>query len=174
MRAFKNVVLALTIGCVGLSLQSAPPTAQTWPQHTVRVIVPLPPCTPPDVSARLFTEHLSARWKQPVIVENIAGADGVLAAKEFAGRRDDHTLLYSFAGLITINPLLYEKLPYEPARDLAPIATTSDNFLVVAASAKLKIGSLGELVKLARSRSSKLNWAATAGIPYFAYSSFLK
>jgi len=64
-----------------------------------------------------------------------------LAAKEFAGRRDDHTLLYSFAGLITINPLLYEKLPYDP-RDLTPIATTSDNFLVIAASGKLKIGRL--------------------------------
>jgi len=174
MRAFKNVLLALTIGCVGLSLQSAPSTAQTWPQHTVRVIVPLPPGTPPDVSARLFTEHLSARWKQPVIVENIAGADGVLAAKEFAGRNDDHTLLYSFAGLITINPLLYEKLPYDPGRDLVPIAMTTDNFLAVAVSEKLNVTSLEDLVKLARSRSAKLNWAATAGLPYFAFAGFLK
>jgi tripartite-type tricarboxylate transporter receptor subunit TctC len=97
----------------------------------------------------------------------------VLAAKEFVGRRDDHTLLYSFAGLITINPLLYEKLPYDP-RDLTPIATTSDNFLVVAASAKLKIGSLAELLKRARASSAKLNWAATSGIPYFAFAGFLK
>jgi tripartite-type tricarboxylate transporter receptor subunit TctC len=82
-------------------------------------------------------------------------------------------LLYSFAGLITINPILYEKLPYDP-RDLAPIATTSDNFLVVAASAKLKIGSLADLLKRARASSAKLNWAATAGIPYFAFAGFLK
>jgi tripartite-type tricarboxylate transporter receptor subunit TctC len=148
--------------------------AQSWPQRTVHLIVPLPPGTAVDLSARLFAEHLSARWKQPVIVENIAGADGIIAAKEFVGRRDDHTLLYSFAGLITINPLLYEKLPYDPDRDLEPIAMSSENFLAIAASAKLQVGSLDDLVKLARSRPTKLNWAATAGLTYFAYEGFLR
>jgi tripartite-type tricarboxylate transporter receptor subunit TctC len=174
MCALKRFLAALVIGIVSSLVPLAPSLAQTWPQRTVRVIVPLPPGTPPDISARLFAEHLSVRWKQPVIIENITGADGILAAKEFVSRRDDHTLLYSFAGLITINPVLYEKLPYDPARDLVPIATTSDNFLVVAASAKLQVGSLGDLVKLARSASTKLNWAATAGLPYFAFASFLK
>jgi tripartite-type tricarboxylate transporter receptor subunit TctC len=166
-------IAALAIGLAAASALSITASAQDWPQRTVHMLVPLPPGTAIDVSARLIAEHLSVRWKQPVVVENIAGADGVLAAKEFVGRRDDHTLLYSFAGLITINPLLYEKLPYDP-RDLAPIATTSDNFLVVAASAKLKIGSLAELLKRARAGSGKLNWAATSGIPYFAFAGFLK
>src|SRR5215510_1653950 len=174
MHKVNRRIAALTIGMAAASALSFKASAQDWPQRTVRIIVPLPPGTAIDVSARLIAEHLSARWKQPVIVENVAGADGVLAAKEFVGRRDDHTLLYSFAGLITINPLLYEKLPYDPSRDLAPIATTSDNFLVVAASAKLKIGSLAELVRHARSGSVKLNWAATSGIPYFAYAGLLK
>lgn len=174
MRTATRLLVALAIGFPGLSAFSPDASAEPWPQRTVRVIVPLPPGTAIDVSARLFADRLSVRWRQPVIVENIPGADGVLAAKEFVGRRDDHTLLYSFAGLITINPLLYEKLPYDPSRDLAPIATTSDNFLVVAASAKLKIGSLAELVRHARSGSVKLNWAATSGIPYFAFAGFLK
>jgi tripartite-type tricarboxylate transporter receptor subunit TctC len=76
---------------------------------------------------------------QPVVVENLPGADGILAAREFVGRRDNHTLLYSFAGLITINPLLHERLPYDPERDLVPIASTSDNFLAIAASETLKV-----------------------------------
>ena len=173
MHKVNRRIAALTIGMAAASALSFKASAQDWPQRTVRIIVPLPPGTAIDVSARLIAEHLSARWKQPVIVENVAGADGVLAAKEFVGRRDDHTLLYSFAGLITINPILYEKLPYDP-RDLTPIATTSDNFLVVAASAKLKIGSLADLLKRARASSAKLNWAATSGIPYFAFAGFLK
>src|ERR1700704_6806202 len=127
----RTVIRLLIAGVFGWLSLSAPLLAQNWPQRTVRVIVPLPPGTAIDVSARLIAENLSARWKQPVIVENVAGADGVLAAKEFVARRDDHTLLYSFAGLITINPLLYEKLPYDP-RDVAPIAPTSDNFLGIA------------------------------------------
>jgi tripartite-type tricarboxylate transporter receptor subunit TctC len=170
----QTVIRLLVAGVFGWLSLSGPVLAQSWPQRTVRVIVPLPPGTAIDVSARLFAEHLSTRWKQPVVIENMAGADGILAAREFVGRRDDHTLMYSFAGLITINPLLYEKLPYDPARDLAPIAMSSENFLVVAASAKLQVGSLDDLVKLARSRSAKLNWAATAGLPYFAYAGFLR
>src|SRR5215470_752144 len=162
MHKVNRRIAALTIGLAAASALSLEVSAQEWPQRTVRLIVPLPPGTSIDVSARLVAEHLAARWKQPVIVENVPGADGVLAAKEFVGRRDDHTLLYSFAGLITINPLLYAKLPYDPERDLVPIATTSDNFLVVATSAKLKIGSLADLVKHAQSNSAKLNWAATS------------
>src|SRR5258708_6963213 len=122
-------IAALAFGFAGIWALSLAASAQTWPQRRVRVIVPLPPGTAIDVSARLVAEQLSGRWKQPVLVENIAGADGILAAKEFVGRHDDHTLLYSFAGPITINPLLYAKLPYDPPRHLVPLATTPDNFL---------------------------------------------
>lgn len=178
MRLVKSLHLALIGGLACAALPSPPLSAQTsaqsWPQRPVRVIVPLPVGTAIDVSARLFGEELSHLWKQPVIVENIPGADGILATKEFVRRTDGHTLLYSFAGLITINPLLYKSLPYDPVRDLMPIAITSDNFLAIAASKKSKIGSLGDLVNLAKSQPGKLNWAATAGIPYFAFAGFQK
>lgn len=166
--------LALTAGIVALFALPTALSAQTWPQRQVRIIVPLPPATAIDVSARLFAEHLSTRWKQPVVIENIPGADGVLAAKEFANRTDQHTLLYSFAGLITINPILYKTLPYSPARDLVPIAISSENFLALAASERSKVTSLADLVRVAKARPAKLNWAATAGIPYFAFAGFQK
>src|SRR5438552_9291571 len=96
MRAITS--LAFAFGVIGSFAISDPLQAQSWPQRPVRLIVPLPAGTAVDVSARVFGEHLSAQWKQPVIVENILGVDGVLATKEFAGRADNHTLLYSFAG----------------------------------------------------------------------------
>ena len=117
----------------------APVEASAWPERRIRVIMPNPPGTGLDIVARLFAERLAARWKQPVIVENLPGADGNIAAREFVAKRDDHTLLYSFPGLITINPLTYEKLPYDPARDLVPITSTSDNYLAIAASGILKV-----------------------------------
>jgi tripartite-type tricarboxylate transporter receptor subunit TctC len=174
MRLVKTLYLALIGSFVCAAPLSDPLSAQTWPQRPVRVIVPLPAGTAIDVSARLFGEELSHQWKQAVIVENIPGADGILAAKEFVNRSDSHTLLYSFAGLITINPLIYKTLPYDPARDLVPIAITSDNFLAIAASKKSAIGSLGELLRVAKAQTGKLNWAATAGIPYFAFAGFQK
>jgi tripartite-type tricarboxylate transporter receptor subunit TctC len=156
------------------TLSMAPAHAQSWPQRAVRVILPNPAGVSLDLIARLFAERLGSRWGKPLIVENLPGADGNIAVKEFVGKRDNHTLLYSFAGPITINPLLYDKLPYDPALDLVPIASTSDNFLVIAASAASKIGSLAELEKVARARSGKLNWAATPGLPYFAFAGFHK
>jgi tripartite-type tricarboxylate transporter receptor subunit TctC len=123
-----------------------------------QVIIPLPAGTSVDISARLFAEQLAARWGQPVVIENMPGADGILAVKEFISRSSDqHTLLYSFAGLITINPFLREKLPYDPARDLVPLATSSDNFLAIGVPSKLQAASLGELVTLAHSQPTKLN-----------------
>jgi tripartite-type tricarboxylate transporter receptor subunit TctC len=142
-------------------------SAQTWPQKTVRFIIPLPPGSGTDLAGRLVAERLTERWGQPVVVENRQGADGIPAVTSFLGARDNHTLLLSFAGVITFNALLHERLPYDPAADLVPIVPVVDNFLGVSATALLKVNSLAELVQAARAQPGKLNWAATPGLPYF-------
>jgi tripartite-type tricarboxylate transporter receptor subunit TctC len=146
--------------------------AQAWPQRSVRIIVPNPAGVAMDVIARLYAERLSVRWGHGVVVENIPGLDGIAGAKEFASRRDDHTLLYSFATLITINPLVHGKLPYDPARDLVPIAATSDNALVIASAASLPVSSLTELGQAARAQAGKLTFAATPGLPRYGFAAF--
>src|SRR6185369_1736653 len=71
------------------------------------------------------------------------------------------------AGVITVKALLHERLPYDPATDLGPIAAVIDNFLGVAATAQLKVDALAGLVRAARAQPGKLNWAATPGLPYY-------
>src|SRR5262249_27613139 len=158
-----------------LALAIAAPAAfaQPWPQRTVRLIVPLPPGSGTDIVGRLLAERLSQRWGQPVVVENRQGADGVPAVTAFLAARDTHILLLSFAGIITINPLIHERLPYDPANDLVPITPVSDNFLGVSASAATKAETLSDLVKAAKAQPGKLNWAATPGVPYYAVLAFL-
>jgi len=141
--------------------------AQSWPERTVKLIIPLPPGTGTDIAGRLLAERLAGRWGQPVVVENKQGGDGIPAVTAFLSARDTHTLLLSFAGIITINPLTHERLPYDPAADLVPLVQLSDNFLGVAASATLKVESLADLIRVARGRPGKLNWAATPGLPYY-------
>src|SRR5204863_3921202 len=90
----------------GLLASLAPAHAQTpanqaWPQKTVRFIVPLPPGSGMDLSARLVAERLTERWGQPVVVENRQGADGIPAVTAFLSARDNHTFLFSFAGIVT-------------------------------------------------------------------------
>ncbi|MCC6886992.1 MAG: tripartite tricarboxylate transporter substrate binding protein [Hyphomicrobiales bacterium] len=174
MHTLKQSVGAMVLGLGALEFVAAPSLAQAWPQRAVRVIVPNPPGVGIDIIARLFAERLHARWGQPVAVENLPGADGIIAAREFIARNDDHTLLYSFGGLISINPLLHEKLPYDPNRDLVPIASTSENALAIAVTRSLAVDTLAELAQLARSRPGRLTWAATPGIPYFAFAAFQK
>jgi tripartite-type tricarboxylate transporter receptor subunit TctC len=158
-----------------LALALAPPArAQTWPQRTVRIIVPLPPGAGTDFAARLFAERLSARWGQPVVVENRQGADGIPAVTGFVTAHDDHTLLLSFGGIITINPLVHDKLPYDPARDLVPISPVTNNFLAIAATGSLQVDSIDGLERAIRARPGKLNWAATPGLPLYALDAFLK
>ncbi len=175
MRMMQRSACALAIGIVGgLALWAAPSKAEPWPQRTVRVIVPLPPGVPTDLVCRLFAERLSEPWRQPVAVENRQGADGIPAVSGFVSARDDHTLLCSFPGVVTINPLIYEKLPYDPRRDLVPVVSLSDNFIGIAVSAALKVNSLDDFVKLARSQPGKLNWAASPGNPLYGFAALLK
>jgi tripartite-type tricarboxylate transporter receptor subunit TctC len=164
--ALRVFLLALT---AALALVASIPNAfaQNWPQRTVKLIIPLPPGTGTDIAGRLLAERLAGLWGQPVVVENKQGGDGIPAVTAFLSAHDTHILLLSFAGIITINPLTHERLPYEPAADLVPLVQLSDNFLGVAASATLKVGSLADLIRVARERPGKLNWAATPGLPYY-------
>jgi tripartite-type tricarboxylate transporter receptor subunit TctC len=141
--------------------------AQNWPQHTVKLIIPLPPGTGTDIAGRLLAERLAERWGQPVVVENKQGGDGIPAVTAFLSARDTHTLLLSFAGIITINPLVHDRLPYDPNADLVPLVQVSDNFIGVAAAANLKVNSVADLIRVARGQPGKLNWAATPGLPYY-------
>ena len=149
----------------------APPSAhpETWPERPVRIILPLPAGLGTDVAARLFAERLSVRWGQPVVVENRPGADGIVGVTSFVNANDDHTLLFSFAGPITINPLIHDKLPYDPVRDLVPIAMVIDNFFAIAVSAPTGVRSLDSFIEAARTNPEKFNWAATPGLPQFIF-----
>src|SRR5690349_15543709 len=93
-------------------------SAQAWPQKLVKLILPLGPGSATDVTARLFAERLSERWGRPVVVENRAGPDGIAAVMAFIGARDEHTLLFSIGGPVTVNPITHAKLDYDPDRDL--------------------------------------------------------
>ena len=164
---------AAALPVVARGLQAASAQPQAWPQRTVRLIVPLSPGTATDVTARLYAEKLSLRWGKPVVVENRPGPDALVAVNALMSARDEHTLLFSFGGPVTINPILNDKLPYDPERDLVPIVSASDSFLAIAVSSSLNINTLAELQQRALAEPGKLNWAATPGMPQFAFAGYV-
>jgi tripartite-type tricarboxylate transporter receptor subunit TctC len=142
-------------------------SAPLWPTRAVKVIVPVAAGTATDLTARIFGERLSARWGQPIIVENKPGADGLIALGSFVAGRDDHTLLFSFSTAISLNPMIHAKLPYDPATDLVPITTTSEVLFAIAVHQDVKATSMKELGALVLAEPGKLNWAAAPGLPRF-------
>jgi tripartite-type tricarboxylate transporter receptor subunit TctC len=172
-----RIMAALALGlwaAVAAPRAATAQTAQTWPQTTVKLILPLGAGSATDVTARLYAERLALRWGQPVVVENRPGPDGLVAVAAFMAARDEHTLLFSIGGPVTINPASREKLAYDPDRDLVPIAPASDSFLAVAVSASLGVTSIDALIARAKSEPGTLSWAATPGLPQFIFAGFAK
>ena len=147
--------------------------AQRWPHRTVKFILPLGLGSGTDIGARLVAEKLSARWGQPVVVENRLGADGLVATTVFIEAHDDHTLFFGPASAFTAHPYLHEKLPYDPG-DLSPIARVSATLVTACVPTSLAINSLAELVAMARAQPGKLNWATMTGATDLIFAGFLK
>lgn len=98
--------------------------AQGWPNQPIKIIVNFAPGGAADQLARVITPALNEALKQPVIVENKAGAGGNLGGLQVAkSPADGHTLLMSSGGMISINPYIYPKMPFDPAKDLVPVAS---------------------------------------------------
>jgi tripartite-type tricarboxylate transporter receptor subunit TctC len=173
MRTIKGPTLVLVSLFSCLFLAPMDSCAQTWPQGSVKFVLPLGPGSGTDIGARLFAERLAARWRQPVVVENRPGGDGIIAITTFVNAHNDHTLLFAPSGTFTVHPFMHDKIPYD-ARDIVPIARVSNTILGIAVPSSLRINSLAELIDLVRSQPGKLNWAPTAGLVDIVTSAFLK
>jgi tripartite-type tricarboxylate transporter receptor subunit TctC len=108
-----------------------------------------------------------------VVVENRPGGDGMVAINAFVTAHDDHTLLLAPTSTFTAHPFLHQTVPYDP-RDLAPVARITNTLVAVAAPAALNVGSLAELVGLARAQPGKLNRASITGALDLIVDGFLK
>jgi tripartite-type tricarboxylate transporter receptor subunit TctC len=173
MGNMKTLVGGAAAALLALTLSTAPISAQTWPQRTVKLILPLGPGSGADIGARLVAEKLSAKWGQPVVVENRPGGDGIVAINAFAGAHDDHVLFFGPSSSFIAHPYLHDKMPYDP-RDLAPVARVSSTLVSISVPSSLNVGSLKELFDMARAQPGKLNWASITGATDLILRSYLK
>jgi len=174
----RNPLKALWATLALIIVASSPPlsgpcaAADAWPNRPVHFIITLGPGSGVDIGARLFADKLSARWGQPVVVENRPGGDGMVAITSFLGAKDDHTLLVSPVSSFTAHPYFHDKLPYDP-RDLIPVARISKTVVAVSVPTSLNINSLKELDALARAKPGQLNWTTATGFTDFVFAGFL-
>jgi tripartite-type tricarboxylate transporter receptor subunit TctC len=125
--------------------------AQDYPNKTIRFIVPYPPGGASDVVARLLGQNMSDTWRQPVVIENRAGANGMIALSHVAqSAPDGYTLLMTNVGPSAINPSIYSKIPYDAIKDFIPVSLTNLVPLMLVVNASLGVHSMAELVARAK------------------------
>jgi tripartite-type tricarboxylate transporter receptor subunit TctC len=133
-----------------------------WPTRPVRMIVPYPPGGATDIIARLYTEALSGRLGQPVVVENRPGASGNIGIDAVAKANDGHTLGAATVSNFSINQYLYRSVPYDIERDLRPVALGWEfpNAAVVAPN-KVTAQTLGDFISWARGKRGGITYGST-------------
>lgn len=158
------VSTALASAAIGLGWSSPIGAQPKWPEKSVRLVVPAPPGSAPDILSRLLGQKLSDSWGQPVVIDNVVGASGNIGTDRVAkAAGDGYTLLFNTIGPIAVNVSLFgDKLPYDPLKDLAPVSlvTKMPNLLTV--NLKVPIHSVKDLIALARKEPGKLRYG-TAG-----------
>ena len=156
MKAIYGIVAVLSV------LQTAGHAAAqaSYPEQTVRILVGFTPGVAPDIVGRLLADKFSEAWGRPVVVENVTGAAGNIATDRVAkATPDGHILLMGGNASLIFGPSIYEKLPFDPIKDFAPISQifVAANILVVPNETPAK--ALPELVALARAQPGKLTYA---------------
>ena len=135
--------------------------AQAWPSKPLRLIVPYTAAGSTDQLSRALAQRLGDALGQPVMVENRPGANTIIGAEAAAkSEPDGHTLFMGSSGSLAVNPSLYAKLPYDPARDFSLVTLTASSPLVLVLHPSVPVNSVKELADYARANPGKLNFAS--------------
>jgi tripartite-type tricarboxylate transporter receptor subunit TctC len=143
-----------------LAIAAFAANAQSWPTKTVRIIVPSPPGTAPDIITRLYVDRLAPVWGRPVIVENRPGAGGNVAMGAMVrGEKDEHVFASVMATVVTLTPHLFKELQYNIDTDVVPVAMIGTSPMMLTVNPSLGVNSVADLVKMAKEQPGKLNFA---------------
>src|SRR5712691_12675232 len=154
-----RLLLAAAVFSFGFPL-ALPARAQDYPARPIRIVLPFPAGGSADLMPRIFAEKLAAKWGQPVVIENRAGAAGNIGAEiVFRADPDGYTLLSAPPPPLVINPSLYPKLAFDPMQ-FVPVSIMGAIPNVLLVNPKLAANSVQELIAYAKANPDKLNYAS--------------
>lgn len=161
IRSFLRRALLASVSVTLLLAMPATALAQAWPSKPLRIVVNFPPGSSPDVLARAISQPLQQAIGQPVIIENRAGASGMIGAEAVAkAPADGHTLLMTAGSAITTNPFIYASMPYDTEKDLMPVAAVARIVLFLEAKASLPVKDAKEFLAYLKAHPGKLSYAS--------------
>jgi tripartite-type tricarboxylate transporter receptor subunit TctC len=161
VRASRRLVCAVL-----LVSSAAAANAQGWPNRSIKIIVPTGAGNATDVIARLMADSVARGLGQPLVVENLPGASGLIAHQSAArAAPDGYTFLFTNTSGLATNPVTFKSIPYDPAKDFTPVAMVLDfGPQMISVNAELPVHSVAELIAHAKANPGKLNYAADATV----------
>jgi tripartite-type tricarboxylate transporter receptor subunit TctC len=157
MRKILKTALVLAALCAGAAPAAAQPA---WPQQPVKFIVPQPAGGGLDVLSRILADRLGHAWGQQVLVENRTGGSSNIGAEAAARATDGHTLFITNDSVLTFNPHLFAKLPFDPIKDFEPIIHLVRLNQLLLAGPAVKANSLAELISAAKAAPGAISYAS--------------
>jgi tripartite-type tricarboxylate transporter receptor subunit TctC len=162
-RKFRNYLVGLATA-VGLLLPMVQSSAQVpaYPSKPLRMAVPFPPGGVSDAAARLVAEALSKRLGQQVVVENRPGATGNVAGQFVAqSEPDGYTMMLAYNGILTINPFVFDKMPFDVQKDFTPIGKIGEYPFIITVNPAVEAKNLQELIALSKTKASGLDYGTS-------------
>jgi len=136
-------------------------SAQSWPARPIQLLQPLGVGSPGDIVSRAIAQSLSQSFGQPMVVENKVGANGILGMEACArAPADGYTVCVPSFSQMTMNPVLYSKLPYDPLKDFAPVVLIGAINSSIVVHVSVPVNSVRELIDYAKTRPGALNWGS--------------
>lgn len=159
MRVLKVQVASILLAPIFFFVSSLA-CADTYPSKPVRLVIPFAAGGPTDVLARLVSEELGGRWKQPLVIENKPGANAIIGSQHVAkANADGYTLLLATQSSHAANVSMYSKLPYHPVDSFEPVSLLATTPLVLLSHPSLPVKSVKELIEFSKKRPGKVNFA---------------
>ena len=153
--------ISLLVANTALAQAPAGGPSTSYPVRAVRIVAPQPPGSGVDLYTRAIAQKLTEAWGQQIIVDNRPGANGIIGIEQVTkAKPDGYTFLAAFTSVLVINPHVYKSLPYDAARDLAPVMQTVTNSMGLVVHPKLPVRSVKELIALAKARPGDLMYAS--------------
>lgn len=146
---------------ISLGFFSIAVSAQSWPARPIQLMQPLGVGSPGDIVSRAIAQSLSQSFGQPMVVENKVGANGILGMEACArAPADGYTVCVPSFSQMTMNPVLYSKLPYDPLKDFAPVVLIGAINSSIVVHVSVPVNSVRELIDYAKTRPGALNWGS--------------
>ena len=158
MRSVIQTGLIVAAVAAAIVTQPGKSVAQSWPARPVTMVVPFTAGTTSDIIARGLAQHLSEKLSQAVVIDNRGGAGGNIGGAVVArAQNDGYTILFATTGPAATNKLMYQNMPYDPEKDLAPIGLVGKSPIIITARANAPFSTLKEYIDYAKANPDKTN-----------------